>query len=154
MLNAENLLRQIAQRREHALEQGIRRYGGYVYTVVHNRCRDMLTREDQEELVSDVFLALWEHAGTIDPAEPALDDDVMRRLSERERAEAVRAALDTLCAEDREIFYRFYDLCQTSNEIAAAMGMNPATVRTRLSRGRETLRRALCSEEEAQCSMK
>ena len=78
----------------------------------------------------------------------------MRRLSERERAEAVRAALDTLCAEDREIFYRFYDLCQTSNEIAAAMGMNPATVRTRLSRGRETLRRALCSEEEAQCSMK
>ena len=147
--------------------------------MVHNRCRDMLTREDQEELVSDVFLALWEHAGTIDPerlkswlgcvarnktadalrrarltlpleqAEPALDDDVMRRLSERERA-----ALDTLCAEDREIFYRFYDLCQTSNEIAAAMGMNPATVRTRLSRGRETLRRALCSEEEAQCSMK
>ena len=67
MLNAENLLRQIAQRREHALEQSIRRYGGYVYTVVHNRCRDMLTREDQEELVSDVFLALWEHAGTIDP---------------------------------------------------------------------------------------
>lgn len=90
----------------------------------------------------------------LEQAEPALDDDVMRRLSERERAEAVRAALDTLCAEDREIFYRFYDLCQTSNEIAAAMGMNPATVRTRLSRGRETLRRALCSEGEAQCSMK
>ena len=67
MLNAENLLRQIAQRREHALEQSIRRYRGYVYTVVHNRCRDMLTREDQEELVSDVFLALWEHAGTIEP---------------------------------------------------------------------------------------
>lgn len=65
MLNAENLLRQIAQRREHALEQGIRRYGGYVYTVVHNRCRDMLTREDQEELVSDVFSPMCSsHSGS------------------------------------------------------------------------------------------
>lgn len=184
MLNAENLLRQIAQRRERALEECIRRYGGYVYTVVRNRCRSMLTREDQEEIASDVFLALWEHAGGIDPerlkswlgcvarnktadalrrarltipleeAEPALDDDVMRRLGERERAETVRAALETLCTEDREIFYRFYDLCQTSGEIAAEMHMNPATVRTRLSRGRETLRQALCSEEETKCSMK
>lgn len=184
MLNAETLLRQLVQRRERALEHCIRRYGGYVYTVVHNRCRGMLTREDQEELVSDVFLALWEHADTIDPerlkgwlggvarnkttdalrrahltvpleeAEPILDDAVMQRLGERERAEGVRAALDALSGEDREIFYRFYDLCQTSGEIAAAMRMNPATVRTRLSRGRETLRRALCSEEEAECSMK
>ena len=90
----------------------------------------------------------------LEEAEPILDDAVMQRLGERERAEGVRAALDALSSEDREIFYRFYDLCQTSGEIAAAMRMNPATVRTRLSRGRETLRRALCSEEEAECSMK
>ena len=56
------LLRQIARKDEAALECAIRRYSAYVYTVVHNRSRGLLLSEDEEEICSDVFLALWDHA--------------------------------------------------------------------------------------------
>ena len=45
--------------------------------------------------------------------------------------------------EDREIFYRFYDLSQTTAQIADALHLNASTVRSRLMRGRETLRKLL-----------
>ena len=44
---------------------------------------------------------------------------------------------------DREIFYRFYDLSQTTAQIADALHLNASTVRSRLMRGRETLRKLL-----------
>ena len=45
--------------------------------------------------------------------------------------------------EDREIFYRFYDLSQTTAQIADELHMNASTVRSRLLRGREALRKTL-----------
>ena len=81
------------------------------------------------------------------------DTELMGRLTPRP-GQVIRTFCDRYEKDPRAATDWFYDLCQTSNEISAAMGMNPATVRTRLSRGRETLRRTLCSEEEAQCSMK
>lgn len=174
MEETKRLLRQIARRDEAALECAIRRYSAYVYTVVHNRGRGLLPSEDEEEICSDVFLALWDHAAEIFP--PTLKSwlgcvarnrcvDALRKrqlavsldeclsvdfgaafesISDIERRICVRQALESLNTQDRELFYRFYDLCQTTNEIAAAMSLNPATVRTRLKRGREALRRQLC----------
>lgn len=174
MEDTKRLLKQIARRDEAALERAIGQYSAYVYTVVHNRSRGLLPAEDEEEICSDVFLALWDHAAEIFP--PTLKSwlgsvarnrcvDALRKrqlsvpldeslsidmnepfstLSDFERSICVRQALESLSAQDREIFYRFYDLCQTTNEIAAAMSLNPATVRTRLKRGREILRRQLC----------
>ena len=51
--------------------------------------------------------------------------------------------LGALLEEDREIFYRFYDLSQTTAQIADALHLNASTVRSRLMRGRETLRKLL-----------
>ena len=174
MEETKRLLQRIVRRDEAALERAIGQYSAYVYTVVHNRSRGLLPAEDEEEICSDVFLALWDHAAEIFP--PTLKSwlgsvarnrcvDALRKrqlsvpldeslsidmnepfstLSDFERSICVRQALESLSAQDREIFYRFYDLCQTTNEIAAAMSLNPATVRTRLKRGREILRRQLC----------
>ena len=174
MEDTKRLLKQIARRDEAALERAIGQYSAYVYTVVHNRSRGLLPAEDEEEICSDVFLALWDHAAEIFP--PTLKSwlgsvarnrcvDALRKrqlyvpldeslsvdmgdsfnaLSDFERSLCVRQALESLSAQDRELFYRFYDLCQTTNEIAAVMLLNPATVRTRLKRGREALRRQLC----------
>lgn len=64
-------------------------------------------------------------------------------MYESQRCEAIRSALLALSDEDREIFYRFYDLAQTAAQIAEAMQMNASTVRSRLMRGRETLRKEL-----------
>ena len=59
------------------------------------------------------------------------------------RRRSVRSGLAALPEEDREIFYRFYDLSQTTAQIADALHLNASTVRSRLMRGRETLRKLL-----------
>ena len=64
-------------------------------------------------------------------------------LAEEERNVRLREALNALSPEDREIFCRTYDLCQSSAQIAEAMGIPASTVRTRLRRGRDTIRKRL-----------
>ena len=61
----------------------------------------------------------------------------------RERDEAVRSAVEELAPADRELFLRFYYLGQTVEEIAAVTGRNPSTLKSRLRRGREKLKRDL-----------
>lgn len=79
-----------------------------------------------------------------------LEDDVLisldrlwEQMYESQRCEAIRQALSCLAEEDREIFYRFYDLSQTTGQIAEQLHLNAATVRSRLMRGRQTLRKQL-----------
>ena len=135
--------------------------------------RGVLTAEDQEEIASDVFVSLWRGAKSISRGQlrpwlgavarnqtadamrrkrvyVPLEDDTLisleplwERMYESQRCEAIRSALLALSDEDREIFYRFYDLAQTAAQIAEAMQMNASTVRSRLMRGRETLRKEL-----------
>ena len=64
-------------------------------------------------------------------------------LFERALADAIAQALAALPEEDRGIFYRFYDLSQTTAQIADELHMNASTVRSRLLRGREALRKTL-----------
>ena len=54
--------------------------------------------------------------------------------------ELAREAVDTLGEPDCEIFKRHYFLYQKTEDIAAALGMNGATVRTKLARGRQKLK--------------
>ena len=58
-------------------------------------------------------------------------------------ADWVGALVAAMDPPDREIFLRKYYLLQSSKEIAAALEMTEGTVNTRLSRGRERLRRQL-----------
>ena len=73
---------------------------------------------------------------------PGLEDEVIRA----ELAAAVRRAVDNLPPIDREVFLRYYFYLQPTEEIAAALDMAPSSVRSRLSRGRELLRRKLEQE--------
>ena len=168
----EELLRRLQKRDSGALEAAIRRYGGYVYAIIRNRSAGTLSAEDAEELTSDVFVKLWQHAGEIRgglrawlgsvsrnratdalrrakielPLEPRLfwvEDTMWESLAEEERNGHLREALNALSPEDREIFCRTYDLCQSSAQIAEAMGIPASTVRTRLRRGRDTIRKRL-----------
>ncbi|MDR2670515.1 MAG: sigma-70 family RNA polymerase sigma factor, partial [Oscillospiraceae bacterium] len=56
------LLREIREGHEKALEQAIDKYTAYVCTIIRNTAGTALTHEDIEEVASDVFLALWDHA--------------------------------------------------------------------------------------------
>ena len=73
---------------------------------------------------------------------PGLEDEAIRR----ELAAAVRKAVDSLRPRDREIFLRYYFYLQPAETIAAELGLAPASVRSRLSRGRELLRKKLEKE--------
>lgn len=64
-------------------------------------------------------------------------------LERTERAALVEALLASLTEEDRAIFLRHYYYGQTTGEIGAALGMNPATVKTHLHRGRKKLKELL-----------
>lgn len=162
-----------AEQRAGALETAIAQYGAYVLAVIRNRSRGVLTPEDHEEIASDVFLALWRGAKNITRGQlrPWLGAVARKRTAEAMRKNAsisrwrtMRSSRSTASGsrwskgalrsaragtlgaagrEDREIFYRFYDLSQTTAQIAQALGLNASTVRSRLLPGREALRKTL-----------
>lgn len=173
-MDEQAILKRLTRGSERAMDAAVRQYSAYVVTVIHNRSRGCLSAEDEEEIASDVFFSLWQYAAKVQPGHMrpwlgrvacnktvdrlrknrltvpleentlVIDDSLWESLSQKERASQVNAALSRLKPKDREIFYRYYDLCQTATEIAAELNMPPSTVRTRLSRGREALRSTLC----------
>ena len=73
-----------------------------------------------------------------DPA-PGPEEEVLRR----ERAEALRRALNTLKAADLRLFYRKYYYLQSTARIAAELGTTPRAVEGRLYRIRRRLQEQL-----------
>ena len=58
-------------------------------------------------------------------------------------ADLVGALVAAMAPPDRDIFLRKYYLLQSGKEIAAALNMSVESINTRLSRGRDRLRRQL-----------
>ena len=61
-MNEESLIKRLRRRCPDALEALMDRYIPYVSTVVWNILRYNMSKEDAEEVVSDVFLAAWNQA--------------------------------------------------------------------------------------------
>ena len=99
----------------------------WLATVARNTARSRLRR------ASDT-LPLDEEAVIVDDRTPEAT------LERREQAVRVRMALLSLNPVDREVFLRFYYYYQKTADIAADMGLNESTVRTKLNRGRAKLR--------------
>lgn len=172
------LLERLRRRDQDALNELTARYRSYVCTIQSNMLSGAGTREDVEELCSDVFLALWQNAESVEAEKlkpwlgtvarnrakswlrvrrtlpmdldeielpddsPGLEDEAIRK----ELAAAVRRAVDSLRPKDREVFLRYYFYLQSVEAIAAELDLAPASIRSRLSRGREVLRKKLEKE--------
>ena len=106
----------------------------WLATVARNTARSRLRR------ASDT-LPLDEEAVIVDDRTPEAT------LERREQAVRVRMALLSLNPVDREVFLRFYYYYQKTGDIAADMGLNESTVRTKLNRGRAKLRDFLLRED-------
>ena len=98
----------------------------YLGAVARNQARQKLRSRGQE-------LPLEEDVLTLPDPSPE------EQLAEREQEELVRRAVLNMGEPDREIFLRHYYYGQPVAEIARVMAMNPATVKTRLHRGRVRL---------------
>ncbi len=65
-MDEQTLVRKLNRHSRHALEQAVRQYTPYVSAVLFRTLKGYACQEDLEELAADVFLALWQHSGTLD----------------------------------------------------------------------------------------
>ena len=72
-----------------------------------------------------------------DPGETASPE---AELLKKERAQALRSAVARLSERDRALFYRKYYYCQSTEKMAAELGLTPRAVEGRLYRLRAKLR--------------
>lgn len=72
LTDEKKLLRNIQKRKRGSLEKIIEIYTPYVSVVVYNTIGAAMAREDIEEVVSDVFMALWKRADELDAAKGCL----------------------------------------------------------------------------------
>ena len=169
-MDEQQLISRLRRGDEQALAAVIARFSAYVVTVIHNRSRGLLSPEDEDELASSTFFALWQSCRTVkagsirawlgsvarnktvdrlrrarmDEELAGTDDFLFEETVKKEQARQLREAVALLSEVDREIIRRFYDLCQTAPEIAAVLGLTPSAVRMRLVRSREAIKNELC----------
>ncbi|MEG2892830.1 MAG: sigma-70 family RNA polymerase sigma factor [Clostridium sp.] len=65
-INSDNLIREIKNRNEKALDYLYDTYLGLAYKIVKNSLTDIGSNEDVEECVSDVFLNVWNNISCYD----------------------------------------------------------------------------------------
>ena len=124
---------------EHRAEVTPGKLKPWLAAVVRNCAKDTLRTHKLSEPLDDDLL------------EVAVPDGMEESVLRAELTEIAREAVDSLGEPDSEIFKRHYFLYQKTDEIAAVLDMNAATVRTRLRRGRERLR-AYFSERGYSCA--
>ena len=66
-MDERTLIQKLTRPSRGALDQAVSRYTPYVSAVLLRALAGRACREDVEELCADVFVALWTHAGQIDP---------------------------------------------------------------------------------------
>jgi RNA polymerase sigma-70 factor (ECF subfamily) len=174
-MNDEELCTALKRGEPLALETAIERYGGYVAAVIRHTLGRGCSAEDLDELISDVFVALWQNAAnlrdgsrlkswlavvarntSLNAARGFKHSDELRedtavspgtlvaeQAELREDRAAVREAVDTLPQADKNLFLSRYFQDKSISQIAEETGLKPATVKSRLFRGRSALKTVL-----------
>jgi len=165
-------LKKLQDGSEEALGWFIEKYTPYVTTIIHNILGAYMDRSDIEEVASDVFYKLWQHASAVHSPKGflgtvarnlaknkcreiglclPLEEQILlvdgetpeARVEKKELQRAVKRAVLGMPQPDRDIFLRFYYYCQPLEAISADMGINLSTIKTKLRRGRIRLRSVL-----------
>ncbi len=104
--------------------------------ITRNLAHDHLRqRRRQPPGVDDMDAAI---AAAADPAPGAVE-----RLIQAERTQVAAELISALPAESREVLLLYYREGQSSQQVAALLGLSDAAVRKRLSRARNTVREEL-----------
>lgn len=175
MADEAKLLKRLKNMERNSIDEAIEVYTPYLCTVLYNTVGNRLSKEDVEEIVSDVFIALWKNAGYIDLRKGTIRsyisaaarnfalkrlkqkkdyisiDDIefqVKAPEENSAADTVWNAVMSLGEPDNEIFVRYYKFGEKLKDISKATGINLSTIKTKLSRGKLKLKKILSDAEE------
>ncbi len=149
-----------------AFEQIIAKYSGYVFAVIRNHTRGLLTKEDIEEVAEDTFVALWRaresvnaerklmpyiaaiakniagnHLRTVRAAEGIEERSLIDNgYAKMETVSDILEAADRLNKKQYEVFIRYYFYSETLNEVSDGMRISASDARTSLYRARESIK--------------
>lgn len=177
MADEARLLKRLKSKKRNSIDEAVEVYTPYLSVVLYNMVGNRLPKEDIEEIISDVFVALWKNAESIDSEKgtvrsyiaAAARNFALKRLSKKtdcislddiEISDKTQAfeedlangavwdAVMSLGEPDNEIFVRYYKFDEKLKDISKATGLNISTVKTKLSRGKKKLKKILSDAEE------
>ena len=147
------------------------------FEVEKSTGENYLDEEDIEEIISDVFVMLWQNAEYIDLEKGTIRSYIfvsarnfaLKRLNKKSEYTSIDE-IDlpdiTNCADDcseteelwksvmelgepdNEIFVRFYKFDEKLKDISLATGLNISTIKSKLSRGKRKLKKIILNAEE------
>ena len=105
----------------------------YIAVIARNKAKDWLRNAKMQnlQLMDDILI---------------IDNSVEQLVVQREQQRIIARILEQLKPLDWKIFVAYYYQYKKVNEIAQELQVNPQTVKTRLRRGREVLKRFLIKE--------
>ena len=109
----------------------VKKLKAYLGSIARNKAKDKLRELSTALYIEDDIIIVSD----------ATPEDT---LIERELQLSVKKAVLSLTYPDREIFLRYYYYYQSVSEIADEMNINISTVKTKLARGREKLKKLFC----------
>ncbi len=104
---------------------------GYLLCIAKNKARDRLRKIKIDE------------DNDIENLDIISEMTVEGEIEEQMLSDALKDALDEIGEPDREIMIRHYYFCQSSTRIAEALEMKPKTVKTKILRAKDKLRKIL-----------
>ena len=113
--------------------RGESKFSSWLYQLTTNAAIDFLRREKRHRAATPIE----------DEPEPVSPDTPQQALEESEVRYALQQALDTLTPEHREIFLLRQMRQLSYEEIGWLLGLEPGTVKSRLSRAKKQLRQIL-----------
>ena len=154
---------------DEVFEQAVRDHANTIFRVAYHALKD---RPEAEDVTQTVLLRLYQYNGefqsgdhlkhwllrvAVNESRKVLRSPWRKRSMPLENWDAAteepeeRGVLEAVMALEGKyrlpVYLYYYEDCSVQ-EVAAALGLNPSTVQTRLQRAREKLRRILSQEKE------
>ena len=149
-MDEQKLAERLIHGEQTALEEVTRKYTPLVSTIISNIAAGCFSVQDIEETTSDTFIALWFNRNKIKPDKLkgflcciAKSLNVSQKIEDKFISKALKDALDEIGEPDREIILRHYYYYQSSTVIADKMQMNSETVKSRIKRAKDKLKKIL-----------